>query len=233
MRVDVQPVVAQLTGLAEHGTVVVIDVFRATTTITTALANGARYVLPAADVEQALKLYEPYEESEAVLGGEREGVKIQGFHLGNSPAEYSPDRVRNRVIVFTSTNGSRTILACRDARKLYLGCFLNLSRVADELASDEEVTLVCAGDNGRLSLEDFICAGGIVARLARSAELSDSALAAKLSYQSVRTRLVKTLCVTAHGRELTRLGFRSDMEQALRLDAVSVLPRLTEGRIQL
>lgn len=234
MRIDVLPVPADLSPAAEAGAVVVVDVFRATTTITTALANGAKFVLPCAEVEQALRLYEPYDENEAVLGGERDGVKIPGFHLGNSPAEYSEERVANRVVILTTTNGTRAIDQARAAEKLFLGCFLNLSRLAGALADESMVTIVCAGDGGRMGLEDFACAGGIVAKLApRSGNLSDSALAARLLFRSVRTRLAEFLSSTEHGRELARLGFRSDVDYALDLNSVPVLPRLAENRIQL
>ena len=234
MRLDVMTVPGQLSPEAEAGAVVVIDVFRATTTIVTALANGARFVLPAADVEQAIRLYEPYDDSEAILGGEREGVKIQGFHLGNSPAEYSPERVSDRVVVFTTTNGTKALIACRNAEKVFLGCFLNLSRLAEELRSEQTVTVVCAGANGGMSLEDMVCAGGIVAKLApRAGDLSDSAMAARLLFRSVRTRLAEFLYSSGHARELARLGFKSDIEQALRLDSVPVLPHFSENRVRL
>jgi len=231
-QVDVFPVTSEL-SLGPGTTAVVIDVFRTTTTITTALASGCRCVLPAADVEQAMRLIEPYRGSEGLLGGERGGVKIEGFRLGNSPAEYAPEVVGNRVLVFTSSNGTRALLECSDAKTVLLGCFLNVGAVARLLAAEQTVALVCAGNDGRFSLEDFACAGALCARLGRGATLNDAALAARATWRSLSRTLVRTLTTTSHARRLAELGFKADLAYSLRLDSVPVVPAFRDGRITL
>ena len=231
MRIRVAPVPREF-GAEPGSAVVVIDVFRASTTIAAALANGARFVLPVADVEQAMKLAEPYADSEVLLGGERECQRIEGFQLGNSPREYTREVVAGKVIVFTTTNGTRALTAAKDAATVLVGSFVNFSAVADAVAEHEAVTILCAGNNGRLSLEDFACAGGLVNRLAkRESRLDDAALAARAAYKNLKADLGRTLAATEHALLLADLGFRADLDFALKVDSVPVVPRLSEGRI--
>jgi len=216
MTLDVFATPAAIAPGIEKTATAVIDVFRASTTITATLAAGARCMLPAADVEQALRLVEPYRPDEAVLGGERDCVRIEGFALGNSPGEYTRETVAGRVIVFTTTNGTAALRAVADARRAVVGCFLNLTAVAADLAGEPQVALVCAGNQGRFSLEDFTCAG---------------ALAARAVWRGLGRTLTKSLLATDHARRLAELGFRADLEFALRVDSAPVVPRLADGRI--
>ena len=232
MRIGVAPVPREFAGAQPGSAVVVIDVFRASTTIAAALAGGARFVLPVADVEQAMKLAEPYAENEVLLGGERECQRIEGFQLGNSPREYTREVVAGKVIVFTTTNGTQALTAAKDAATVLVGGFVNFSAVADAVAGLEAVTLLCAGNNGRLSLEDFACAGGLVNRLAkRESQLDDAALAARAAYKNLKADLGRTLAATEHALRLADLGFRADLDFALKVDSVCIVPRLNEGRI--
>lgn len=232
MLIDVLPTPDRYDAQDAAGAVAVIDVFRVGTTIITAFANGCRLILPAADVEQALKLIEPYAESEAVLAGERGAKRIDGFQLGNSPSEFSKERVSGKVIVLTTTNGTKALLAARNAEMVLVGSLLNLSRLAEELKSQKRVTVLCAGNEGRLSLEDFVCAGGLVAALEESGPtLTDSARAARAVFGSARRSLAKLLRDSDHGQRLTELGFKADIDAALRIDSVPVVPRFEENRI--
>jgi len=259
MRIEVAPTPKEFAEADDRTAVVVVDVFRATTTITTALANGARFVLPAADVEQAMKLAEPYGDNEVVLGGERDCVRIEGFQLGNSPREYSREVVGGKVVIFTTTNGTRALLAARDAGAVFMGCFLNAGRVAAAVAGWPRVVVLCAGNDGRLSLEDFACAGGIVDRLALPAEdagaaepappkprrrvttldpevsgleLDDGAFASWAAFRECRKHLARRLVTTEHARRLAGLGFAADLEFALRTDSVPLVPHFNDGRIE-
>ncbi len=233
MRINVAPVPQEFPGCDAGTAVVVVDVFRASTTITGALANGARFVLPAADVEQAMKLAEPYAENEVLLAGERECVRIEGFHLGNSPREYTREVVGGKAIIFTTTNGTRALAAARDSGAVFIGCFANFSAVSDAVSGFEAVTVLCAGNNGRLSLEDFACAGGLVSRLARrDSQLGDAALAARAAWKTLKENLARTLISTEHARRLAGLGFRADLDFALRVDSIPVVPRLGDGRLE-
>jgi 2-phosphosulfolactate phosphatase len=232
MRISVASIPLEFAGSEPGSAVVVVDVFRASTTIAAALAGGARFVLPVADVEQAMKLAEPYAENEVLLGGERECRRIEGFQLGNSPREYTREVVAGKVVIFTTTNGTQALNAAKDADRVLVGSFVNFSAVADAVAGHEAVTILCAGNNGGLSLEDFVCAGGLVTRLAnKTAQLDDAALAARAAYKSLKTDMARTLATTQHALRLAELGFRADLDFALKVDSLPVVPCQSEGRI--
>ena len=154
---------------------VVIDVLRATTTLTVALGHGARRVRDAVtpDEARAMKSSEP----DALLCGERDGLKIEGFDLGNSPSEYESSVVRDRTLIFASTNGSLALRAAQPARRRILAAFVNLSRVAARLAGEARVVIVCAGKLGAFALEDAACAGLLCRRLARGGARLEGAAA--------------------------------------------------------
>ena len=131
--------------------VVVIDVLRACTTIAHALDAGARGVVPAETVEDAMRLAQTLGRDSTVLGGERGGERIDGFERGNSPREYGPDVVAGRTIVLTTSNGARALAAASEARACLAATFVNLSAAAQRLAEHELVTIVCARAPARVS----------------------------------------------------------------------------------
>jgi len=232
VKISVAHVPRQFAGAEPGAAVVMIDVFRASTTIAAALAGGARFVLPVTDVEQAVKLAEPYTENEVLLGGERECERIEGFQLGNSPREYTREVVAGKVVILTTTNGTQALAAAKDADTVLIGSFVNFSAVADAIAGREAVTILCAGNNGRLSLEDYACAGGLVNQLAKGqSRLDDAALAARAAYRSLRTDLARVLTSTEHALRLAGLGFRTDLDFALKVDSLPVVPVMSENRI--
>ena len=205
---------------------VVIDVLRATTSIVTALRNGALSATPAATPEEALE-----RKAEGVLiCGERGGVRCDGFDLGNSPREYHPDAVAGKRLIFTSTNGSRTMEAVKRAREVYLAAFINAGAVAHALVlSGRGVIIACAGDHGRFSLEDTVCAGLIVHRLRQNRaglETDDEAVAAEILYRAHETRLLSMMEGSVHGKRLIGLGFQQDLAFAAQLDLTGMLPVL-------
>jgi 2-phosphosulfolactate phosphatase len=142
-------------------TVVVIDVLRATTVITTALAAGARRVIPCLEVDEARQIAARLPKNEVLLGGERHGLPIEGFDLGNSPADYTAERVAGRTLVFTTTNGTQAMRQCHQARRVLIGAFVNLRAVVAALTESESVHLLCAGTNGAITREDVLLAGAI------------------------------------------------------------------------
>lgn len=167
--------VAKLTG----GVAVVIDILRASSTITTALFNGARQVIPCLTIDDALAVRRKATAEVVLLGGERGGVQIEGFELSNSPADYHRAVVENRTIGFTTTNGTKALLHCLNADLILIGAFLNLSTVTKQLCSSHRpVHLVCAGTNGQVTGEDVLFAGAIIHQLT-SAPRSDSAEAGR------------------------------------------------------
>lgn len=142
--------------------VVIIDVLRASSTITTALAEGADRVIPVYSLKEAKKIakniYSEYED--VLLCGERGGQKLSGFVLGNSPLEYKSTQIRDKTIIFTTTNGIKAINIVRRATQIIIGCFLNIQAVIQYCQQyTKNILLVCAGDRGNISLEDMVCAG--------------------------------------------------------------------------
>jgi 2-phosphosulfolactate phosphatase len=152
----------QLAGRA----VVVVDVLRATTTIVQALSAGATQVVPCLEVEEARRTAKVVGAA-AVLGGERAGGKIAGFDLGNSPLEYTPQSVGGKILVMTTTNGTRAMDRCRQARRVLIGAFVNLSAICRELAAESQIAIVCAGTDAQVTREDTLFAGAVVDELTR------------------------------------------------------------------
>lgn len=168
-----------------YPTLVVYDVLRATSTITTALARGAREIIPVLEIEEARSLYVERQSTtgEVLLAGERQGDPIPGFHLGNSPLEYTENRVKGKTILLTTTNGTRALLASRrrGARKIIIASLLNQSAVARALRQEPAFSIVCAGAGGAFAFEDFYAAGLMLHELLSltpGVALDDGALAA-------------------------------------------------------
>jgi 2-phosphosulfolactate phosphatase len=148
------------------GVVVVIDVLRATTMIVHALVAGCTEVIPVSEVEEARQIAAALPVGSALLAGERQGVPIDGFDLGNSPGECTPARCRGKIMVITTTNGTRALLACRDAERVFLGAFVNFAATCRRLLMESKpIHLVCAGTDGRISYEDTLAAGAFAKQL--------------------------------------------------------------------
>ena len=210
-------------------TVLVTDILRATTTITFAVANGARAITPVLTPEDAFRL--AADQPNTLIGGERGGMKVDGFALGNSPREYTEAVVSDRQIVLTTTNGTRTLQACRAADQILVGSFLNLGAIADRLAQVEgELVIACSGREGGFCTEDTAFAGACVAALAET-QLTDAAETAKILYQTHRDDLLGMLKNCYHGQRLASIGLGEDLEFCAQVDIVDVLPYLVDGRI--
>ncbi len=216
--------------------VVVIDVLRATTTIAQALASGARAVVPCEHIEEAQRLAAELG-PDAVTGGERGGRRIEGFQLGNSPSEYTPEAVQGKIVVFTTTNGTRAMQRCRSARRILLAAFTNFSAVCQALDDEPDFDILCAGTDGHISREDVLLAGAIVAdRLgcARHAHqsLNDQAEIAADVWRRVAREtfshqpLARILRDSLGGRNLLEIGHEDDIELAAQLDRLDVVPEL-------
>ncbi|GAF76209.1 unnamed protein product, partial [marine sediment metagenome] len=143
--------------------VVIIDVLRASSTIITALANGCRGFIPILSPNQAKKKAQQFEKERVLLGGEREGTKIEGFDLGNSPREYKREAVKEKTIIFSTTNGIKTLEMVKSAYEIIIGSFLNLQAVCNYCTNYQgDILIICAGRDGKFSLEDTACAGMII-----------------------------------------------------------------------
>ena len=210
-------------------TVVVTDILRATTTITFAVANGATVITPVLTPEDAFRI--AADQPNTLIGGERGGLKVDGFDLGNSPREYTQAVVSDRKIVLTTTNGTRTLQACRAADRVLVGSFLNLRAIVDQLAQVEgELVLACSGREGGFCTEDTVFAGACVAALAETL-LTDAAETAKILYQTHRDDLPRMLKNCYHGQRLASIGLGEDLEFCAQIDIVDVVPYLVDGRI--
>lgn len=218
---------------------VVIDVLRASTTICAAFSAGATRVVPFGTIDDARRMATMLSEGDRpLLGGERGGVKIDGFQLGNSPLEYDAGTVGDRTVLFTTTNGTQALIAVTAAPRIYIGAFANLTTIVERLAEEtDDVNLVCAGTDGQVTLEDVVCAGAIAATLLeRSKNVSIGndeatiALGLHLSYGDDETRLA-ALRSGLGGANLIELGSDADIEFAARLDSCPVLPLYRDGSL--
>jgi 2-phosphosulfolactate phosphatase len=239
MRVDLHFVPHQTDEmLLRDKTIVVIDVLRASTTIAVALHHGAKEIIPATTVESAVKISGNLFGDVTLLGGERNGKIVEGFHLGNSPFDYSEERVRGKSIIFSSTNGSQAMAKSRYAREMVVCGFVNMSAVVDFLKEPErDFTIVCAGNNGLFSLEDAVCAGMVINRLSggkpATLDLSDGALAAATLFKSYGRSIVKMIKSSEHGIFLQQIGFGDDLPVCAGVDTIPVLPLLEENVVRL
>lgn len=208
---------------------VVIDVLRASTTIGQALENGARCVVPVASIDGAKATAQIREN--ALLCGERGGVRPDGYQLGNSPLEYTSEIVAGKDCVLTTTNGTRAMGMVEGAESVIVGSIRNIDAVCDWIRSSERsVVIVCSGTDGRVSLEDCLCGGMIVDRLGFSA--SDGALMmfhamkhAEGVFGSTRFAVESSF----HAKRLIDLGFGHDVAFACETGKSSVVPIFDSG----
>ncbi|MDE2806404.1 MAG: 2-phosphosulfolactate phosphatase [Gemmatimonadota bacterium] len=212
---------------------VVIDVVRATSCIVEAVANGARAVHPVVSVEEAFKLRASLG-ADTLLCGERRGLRIDGFDLGNSPAEFSRAAVTGKRLVMTTTNGTRAFAAAAAADQVFTASFHNQSAVVAALPDDGSVVVVCAGKEGRFSLDDTVCAGiivrGLCDRAHGSARLNDGAAAAA-DLAGIHPVTGDMLAGTAAGQALVDAGLGSDLALCARADRHQIVPMMYDGVI--
>jgi 2-phosphosulfolactate phosphatase len=242
MRVDVVFTPAGLSpGEVQGRTVFVIDILRATTSMCAALTHGAKSIIPVASTEEALRLAQTIGSDDLLLAGERNCLRIPGFQLGNSPLEMTESAVKGKTIIVTTSNGTQALLACQGAGAVYPAAAVNLTAAADKaretLQSDRHILIVCAGRDGAFALDDAYCAGRLIAavfgnRKPRRA-LNDAGLACLDLVRRYGDRWERPLAYSHAGRELIRLGFRSDLSDAARLDAYPVLAHFHERRVTL
>jgi 2-phosphosulfolactate phosphatase len=222
-------------------TAFVVDVLRATTSVCAALHHGARGVIPVASIEEATRMAQTLGPADVLLTGERNGLPIPGFALGNSPLEMTDEAVRNKTLVMTTSNGTGAMLASAGAAQAYLAAAANLTVVAararQALEAGRVIVIICAGRGGAFGLDDAYAAGRLVAALLdgrRSrAGLNDAARAALDLVRRYRDRWQRPLSLSAAGRHLASLGLRQDVVEAARPDRYPVLPLFHDRRISL
>lgn len=230
------------TGIAVDPTVVpgttavVIDVIRATSTIMEALANGARAVYPVASTEEAVQLAASLGREDALLCGERKGVMIEGFDLGNSPREYTSERVAGKHLVMTTTNGTRAFMAVQGADRVLAASFLNISAAVAAVKGAERLLVVCAGKEDRFSMDDAVCAGMIIRRVLEArgggGSLNDAGRAAVL-LAAGREATVEFLASTAAGAALLEVDLQEDLPFVAQVDRHGLVPEMDDRVIRL
>ncbi|NLT95166.1 MAG: 2-phosphosulfolactate phosphatase [Clostridia bacterium] len=210
----------------KDGLAVVIDVFRASNTIITALNNGAKEILPVSEIETAWELKEIH--PDYLLGGERNSIKIQGFDLGNSPLEYTGEKVSGKGIIFATSNGSRALKSVEKAQKVWVASFANIGAITEKIQSvSADMAIVCSGTLGTPSLEDTLAAGKIINELSTLEKytLNDYGLLAWGSYQRYKNEIFETLLKSRNGRRLMELGKMDDIKYCIREDITDVVPQ--------
>jgi 2-phosphosulfolactate phosphatase len=211
-------------------TVIVIDVFRASSSIVTAFAHGAKAIYPVKTVEEAERL----RGENRLLAGERFGEKISGFDLGNSPCQLATEAIQGKELVITTTNGTQALAIAKEGKDVLVGCLLNAkaaSQVARQLG--EEITILCSGSRGQFSLEDSVAAGFILSHLAKANPnliMDDLGLLLLHSTQWARNQL-SLLKQSAAGQRNRKLGNEADLDACLQLDRYSIVPYLAGEKL--
>jgi 2-phosphosulfolactate phosphatase len=216
-------------GRLVGGLAVVVDVLRASTTIIHALSAGCTAVRPCAEVEEARELAGQMRAGRVLLGGERGGIPLPGFDLGNSPREYTTKVCRGNTLVLTTSNGTRALLAAATAERTLVAAFLNYSAVCEQLRQDSRpIHIVCAGTDGEVSLEDTLLAGALVDFLSETVEvrLNDSARLAWDCFENHGRMLAGALEIGRGGAKLRQLGYDEDIRAAAQVDQFHLVPEL-------
>lgn len=220
--------------------VVVIDVLRAATTVATALHHGARVVIPFETVDETATRAKAYERGEVKLAGERRMKRIDGFDLGNSPAEYTRDAVGGFPILYTTTNGTAALAATHGARACFFAAFVNaaatVAAVSDSAGGDHDVLIICAGSDRTIGLEDVVCAGRLVRGLleaAPGATRGDGARVAELVERPFLGGIASLAHEAEHARALGAAGFEADVAACLSLDQFDVAVRYHDRQLHL
>jgi 2-phosphosulfolactate phosphatase len=240
MRLDVVHFPHGVGDALESDAIVVIDVLRSTTVMAYALRNGAGEIVPVRTVEHAREVAERLGHERTVLGGEEGNAPVAGFDAGNSPVEYTPNLVSGKIVVVRTTNGTQTLAAIEAASEelpIFCASFVNLSAVAEALSvipGEAAVTLLCCGQDGEFSLEDFLCAGAIVQKLREretETQAGDAAIAAEGLYTAYARDLANFVTTGNHAQHLIEMGYGADIPRCCEIDSCPVLPRYRSGRV--
>jgi 2-phosphosulfolactate phosphatase len=232
------------------GTVVVVDVLRATTTITYALAVGAKEVFPCETIDEAHSIARKFDPSTCRLGGERDGKMIDRFDLDNSPESYTHESIGDKTLIFTTTNGTAAMARCHTAGEALLGSFVNMEALIDRLIGKPKIHIVCSGTNGQMSDDDLFCAGLIVTLLEQkggiiyrqnaqaitAAEMWKAAFPLPMALD-IKTLpqdlLAKKLTQTLGAKNLIRLGLEADIHAAAAISRFYMVPRLEPDEMRI
>ena len=228
------PSIVQPEKLTER-VVVVVDILRATTTIINALNSGAECVIPSPSIKGARQLQERMGDG-SVLGGERGGKKVEGFHCGNSPSEYTAELIAGKSLILATTNGTIAMERCRLAKTVLIGAFVNMGAIAKRIRSEPKITLLCSGTDGHITSEDILYAGALtelILSLNADVEIKDSAQISLGHWQSTQYKiqnenreLADFMRTARGGKNLVRIGLDKDIVFSSQIDTIPIVPEL-------
>jgi 2-phosphosulfolactate phosphatase len=218
--------------------VVIVDVLRASTTVATALGNGAKTVMPLEGADDVIFRSKEFARSQIILAGEHKMHPIAGFDLGNSPQDFTKKAVEGKTILITTTNGTRALLGVQGARDIVIASYVNFTAVLAMMkvaaSSNTDIAIICAGEEGGFTLEDAACAGRYVRAIpkrAESVQVNDAASASVLIEKKYGDNIAKVFKESSHGQALEEAGFGADLAAAAEVDAYPVVPIYQERQI--
>ena len=218
--------------------VLIVDVLRASTTVATALGNGAKTVIPLEGPDEVITRSREFHRSQIILAGEQWMHPITGFDLGNSPQAFQPKVVEGKTILITTTNGTRTLLGVQGARDIVIASYVNFTAVLAMMKvaarSNTDIAIICAGEEGSFTLEDAACAGRYVRAIpkrADSVQVNDAASASVLIEKKYGENIAKLFKESTHGQALEAAGFGDDLAAAAEVDSYPVVPIYQERQI--
>jgi 2-phosphosulfolactate phosphatase len=238
MEIDIQLVPSALkSDSLLNRTIVVVDALRATSVIVHAMCEGALEILPVATVEEAFQTAKAFPRGSVLLGGEKESEKIPGFDLGNSPREYAAEKVKEKKLILTTTNGTKAFHFVSSGKEILVGSFFNIGAVAQRcLELDGDLLIFPSGDEGNFSLEDTICGGMLIElieqKARKSISLTDASYSAQILYQKFKDNLLEAFHLSRHGAELIDRGFEDDLAYCAQIDITNVVPIFRDGAIR-
>ncbi|MDR2762247.1 MAG: 2-phosphosulfolactate phosphatase [Planctomycetaceae bacterium] len=214
---------------------VVIDVLRSTTTLTYAIDAGLKAIVPVLKVDDALKFRESAAK-DVILGGERNCERIEQFDVGNSPSDMIPDIVKNKTLIFTSTNGTLAMIAAKNAKKLLLASFVNAAEIIRQIKNEKRIVIICSGTEGKITSEDILLAGFIVTliqsenKTVKLDKIAESC-AGKWNRESQQRNLLENLRIGDGAKKLIQLGFDKDIEYAAKINSINAAPKIEFDKI--
>ena len=238
MRLDVFFTPSQVKPADTAGRLVaIVDVLRASTTVATALGNGAKTVIPLEGADEVISRSKEFSRSGVKLAGEQKMFPIAGFDLGNSPQDFTAEAVEGKTILITTTNGTRALLGVQGARDIVIASYVNFTAVLAMMkvaaSSNTDIAIICAGEEGSFTLEDAACAGRYVRAIPKRASVlsNDAASASVLIEKRYGENIAKVFKESTHGQALQSAGFGDDLTAAAEVDAYSVVPIYQDRQI--
>jgi 2-phosphosulfolactate phosphatase len=238
MKIDIHllPIPPEPGSISNHS-VVVLDILRATSVIVHALSEGAKEFVPVLSVEEAFGQKGKFPFGTTFLGGEQDTQPIEGFDLGNSPKEYTSEKIRDKRIVLRTTNGTRAFHLVSAGKEVMVGSFFNIEATAERcIRLGWDLLIFPSGDEGHFSLEDTVCGGMIIDLILKKGRrdigLTDASHAAQVLFKRFEGDLLEAFRLSHHGNKLIRLGRGDDLPYCAQTNIISIVPVFKDGAIR-